>query len=427
MNNIIKYIGTAVLCISATVINAQDITYRTEKNEEIVMPACSKYNVDSLLAKWHSYKYLTEDSNCPESENIPYYSDSVYIDRLSRLTTSIEMPYNDVVKGYIELYSVKLRKQVSYMLGAYNFYMPLFEDALSAMDLPLELKYLPMIESSLNPTALSRAGASGLWQFMTATGKIYGLEVNSLVDERRDPIKSTWAAVKYLKEMYDIYKDWHLVIAAYNCGPGNVNKAIKRAGGNADYWAIYNYLPKETRGYVPIFIAANYIMNYYCEHNICPMETSIPASTDTIMVDKRIHFKQIAELCDVSLEEIEGLNPQYKKQVIPGDAKESTLRLPTHSISRFIEQQDTIHLHRQDELFKNRKYIEIKESDTGTKRKGKSSKRSTRGTNTTYKVKKGDSLSKIASKHGVKVSDIKAWNNLKNNNITAGKSLIIKK
>ncbi len=198
----------------------------------------------------------------------------------------MEMPYNDIVRKFIDMYAGRLRNQVSFMLSACNFYMPIFEEALDAYGLPLELKYLPIIESALNPSAVSRAGASGLWQFMIGTGKIYGLESNSLIDERRDPIKATWAAARYLKEMYDIYGDWNLVIAAYNCGPGTINKAIRRAGGETDYWKIYNLLPKETRGYVPAFIAANYVMTYYCDHNICPMETNIPASTDTVQVTK---------------------------------------------------------------------------------------------------------------------------------------------
>ena len=207
----------------------------------------------------------------------PVISDSIYIDRLSRIPSVIEMPFNDIVKKHIEAYTGRLRNKVSFMLAAANFYMPLFEEALDTYDLPMELKYLPIIESALNPKALSRQRASGLWQFMLRTGKIYGLDNNTLVDERRDPVKSTWAAVRYLKDLYNIYNDWNLVLAAYNCGPGNVNKAIRRAGGETDYWKIYPFLPKETRGYVPGFIAANYVMTYYCEHGICPMDSQLPA------------------------------------------------------------------------------------------------------------------------------------------------------
>ena len=306
-----------------------------------------------------------------------------------------------------------------------DYVMPIFEEALDAYGLPLELKYLPIIESALNPSAVSRAGASGLWQFMIGTGKIYGLESNSLIDERRDPIKATWAAARYLKEMYDIYGDWNLVIAAYNCGPGTINKAIRRAGGETDYWKIYNLLPKETRGYVPAFIAANYVMTYYCDHNICPMETNIPASTDTVQVTKNLHFEQIAELCNVPLEEVKSLNPQYKKQVIPGTTKPCTLRLPQGAISTFIDKQDTIYAHRADELFRNRKTVAVKEVTPTTRRQ--TSAVAGKGKLTYYKIKSGDTLSSIAEKLGVRVKDIQQWNGMSNTRIAAGKQLKIYK
>ena len=205
----------------------------------------------------------------------------------------MEMPYNDIVQKFIDRYTGRLRHSVSYMLGASNFYIPIFEEALEAYGLPLELKYLPIIESALNPKATSRVGAAGLWQFMVGTGKQYGLEVNSLIDERRDPIKSSYAAARYLRDLYKIFGDWSLVIAAYNCGPENIKKAMTRAEGANDYWKIYPYLPRETRGYVPAFIAANYVMNYYCEHNICPMRTTLPAATDTVVVNlSLIHISE---------------------------------------------------------------------------------------------------------------------------------------
>ncbi|MDE6171854.1 MAG: transglycosylase SLT domain-containing protein, partial [Bacteroides sp.] len=282
----------------------------------------------------------------------------------------------------------------------------------------LELKYLPIIESALNPSARSRVGASGLWQFMLATGKMYGLESNSLVDERYDPIKSTWAAARYLKDLYDIYRDWNLVIAAYNCGPGTINKAIRRAGGKTDYWEIYNFLPKETRGYVPAFIAANYAMTYYCKHNICPMETSIPNATDTVQVTKNLHFEQLVDLCGVNLEELKSLNPQYKKNIIPGESKPQTLRLPLKYISTFIDQQDTIYSHRADELFKNRRTVGIP-----------TTRRTTTGSgNLTYhKIRSGETLGSIARRYGVTVKQLQSWNGLRNTNISAGKQLKIYK
>lgn len=374
---------------------------------------------------WKAKNYIDLGKDCSTAEINPLFSDSVYIDRLSRIPAIMEMPYNDIIRKFIDMYAGRLRNQVSFMLSACNFYMPIFEEALDAYGLPLELRYLPIIESALNPSAVSRAGASGLWQFMIGTGKIYGLESNSLVDERRDPIKATWAAARYLKEMYDIYGDWNLVIAAYNCGPGTINKAIRRANGETDYWKIYNYLPKETRGYVPAFIAANYVMTYYCDHNICPMETNIPASTDTVQVNKNLHFEQIADLCNVPLDQIKSLNPQYKKQMIPGDSKPYTLRLPIDAISTFIDKQDTIYTHRADELFRNRKTVAVKDITPATRKT--TSAVAGKGNLTYYTIKSGDTLSTIARKYGVTIKDIQRWNGMSNTKIAAGKRLKIYK
>ena len=388
----------------------------TERTETIDLPLSMTYPLDSLLNDWKAKTYIDLGKDCSTSQVNPQFSDSVYIDRLSRMPVIMEMPYNDIVRKFIDTYTVRLRGQVSFMLSACNFYMPIFEEALDAYGLPLELKYLPIIESALNPSAVSRAGASGLWQFMLSTGKLYGLESNSLVDERRDPIKATWAAARYLKDMYDIYKDWNLVIAAYNCGPGNINKAIRRANGKTDYWEIYNYLPRETRGYVPAFIAANYVMTYYCKHNICPMETNIPKATDTVQVTRDLHFQQIADLCHVPLDEIKSLNPQYKRNIIPGLSKPRTLRLPTEAISAFLDQQDTIYAHRASEFFKNRRTV----ASIG---QGKSS--SGDGNLTWYRIRRGDTLGGIARKFGVSVRQLRNWNGLRGNNIRAGRRLKI--
>ena len=328
-----------------------------EREEIIDLPVSMTFPIDSLLNDWKVKNYIDLSKDCSTSLVNPVFSDSVYIDRLARIPTVMEMPYNEIVRKFIDTYTGKLRNHVAFMLSACNFYMPIFEEALDAYNLPLELRYLPIIESALNPSAVSRAGAAGLWQFMLRTGKLYDLESNSLVDERRDPIKSTWAAARYLRDMYDIYKDWNLVIAAYNCGPGNVNKAIRRAGGKTDYWAIYNYLPRETRGYVPAFIAANYVMTYYCKHNICPLETNIPAATDTVLVNRNFHFQQISDLCHVPMDELKSLNPQYKRSIIPGETKPQTLRLPQTAVGTFVELQDTIYNHRRTELFKNRRVV----------------------------------------------------------------------
>lgn len=416
--------------LASTQVKAQSVDViikenGTERQESIDLPKSMTYPLDSLLNDWKAKNYIDLGKDCSTSEVNPLFSDSVYIDRLSRIPAIMEMPYNEIVRKFIDMYAGRLRNQVSFMLSACNFYMPIFEEALDAYNLPLELKYLPIIESALNPSAVSRAGASGLWQFMLATGKMYGLESNSLVDERRDPIKATWAAARYLKELYAIYGDWNLVIAAYNCGPGTINKAIRRANGKTDYWDIYNLLPKETRGYVPAFIAANYVMTYYCDHNICPMETNIPASTDTVQVNKNLHFEQIADICGVSIDQIKSLNPQYKKNIIPGDSKSYTLRLPQSHISIFIDQQDTIYAHRADELFRNRKTIAINDNTPPSSTRAKASVG--KGTPTYHKIKSGETLGTIATKYGVRIKDIQSWNGLRNTKITAGKQLKIYK
>ena len=271
----------------------------------------------------------------------------------------MEMPYNDIVQVFIDRYSGRLRRSVSAMLGAQNFYMPIFEQALEMYGLPLELKYLPVIESALNPNAVSRVGATGLWQFMITTGKHYGLEVNSLVDERRDPVRASYAAAQYLRDLYRIFGDWNLVIAAYNCGPETINKAIHRSKGETDYWKIYPYLPKETRGYVPAFIAANYIMNYYCEHNICPMETELPSKTDTVMVNRDVHFEQVANVLGIDVDQIKQLNPQYRRNIVNGSSKPSALRLPQMLVNDFIDKEDSIYAYNADALLSKRKEVEV--------------------------------------------------------------------
>lgn len=399
---------------NTAVLIAEDDAQHTDT---IGLPTGMTYPLDSLLNDWKAKTYIDLGKDCSTSHVNPQFSDSIYIDRLIRMPVLMEMPYNDIVRKFIDTYTVRLRGQVAFMLSACNFYMPIFEEALDAYGLPLELKYLPIIESALNPSAVSRAGATGLWQFMHATGKVYGLENNSLVDERRDPIKATWAAARYLKDMYDIYHDWNLVIAAYNCGPGNINKAIRRAGGKTDYWEIYRYLPRETRGYVPAFIAANYVMTYYCKHNICPMETNIPQATDTVLVTRDLHFQQIADLCQVPMEEIKSLNPQYKRNIIPGLSKPRTLRLPTEAISAFLDQQDTIYAHRASEFFKNRRTVASVNSSRASG--------STDGELTWYRIRQGDTLGGIARKFGVRISELRRWNGLRGNNIRAGRRLKI--
>ena len=319
-----------------------EVTNYQGKKENIELPASMTQELDSLMNLYNAKMHLKADSDCNVPDVNPVYDQEVYKERLAHLPTVIEMPYNDIVQKFIDRYSSDLRRKVAYMLGAQNFYMSTFEEALEAYDLPLELKYLPVIESGLNPKAVSRAKAVGLWQFMLPTAKRYGLTINSLVDERRDIIKASYAAAHYLSDLYKIFGDWNLVIAAYNCGPEKINKSIHRLKGEKDYWKIYSLLPKETRGYVPAFIAANYIMNYYCEHNICPLSADLPAKTDTIMLDRDVHFEQIAHVIGIDIEQLEDLNPQYRRNIVNGSSKLSALRLPADLVNVFIDNEEAV-------------------------------------------------------------------------------------
>ena len=333
-----------------------------EGNTEVIeFPEAMTFDLDSLMNIYMAKTYLDEPVDCNMRDVNPTYSKEDYVDRLSRIPSIMEMAHNDVVQKFIDRYSGRLRHSISYMLGASNFYMPIFEEALETYQLPLELKYLPIIESALNPKAVSRVGATGLWQFMLTTGKQYGLQVNSLVDERRDPVKASYAAARYLSDLYKIFGDWNLVIAAYNCGPANINKAIHRANGEKDYWQIYPYLPKETRGYVPAFIAANYIMTYYSQHNICPMTTRLPAQTDTVMVNRNIHLEQVAEVMGINIDLVRSLNPMYRRDIVPGTTELSPIRLPQTETGRFIDLQDSICNYRVDELLGKRTEVEVKD------------------------------------------------------------------
>ena len=393
-----------------------NIQAQTVQEETLVFPESMQSDMDSLYWDWQSKYLISIDENCQMTSSNPVVSDSIYIDRLSRIPSVIEMPFNDIVKKHIEAYTGRLRNKVSFMLAAANFYMPLFEEALDTYDLPIELKYLPIIESALNPKALSRQRASGLWQFMLRTGKIYGLDNNTLVDERRDPVKSTWAAVRYLKDLYNIYNDWNLVLAAYNCGPGNVNKAIRRAGGETDYWTIYPFLPKETRGYVPGFIAANYVMTYYCEHGICPMDSQLPAISDTIHINKDLHLQQVASVCNIDIEQLRSLNPQFKKDIIPGNSKAYALQLPNNTANIFIEREDSIYAYEAKKYLNKRRTVAVSEASTPKNAKGAKY----------HKIRKGDTLGGIARKYGVSVRQLRDLNGIRGNNITAGKNLRIR-
>ena len=389
----------------------------TIEDTTIVLPESMTANLADLLHDWQ-IDFAGSENNCDAGQNVVYH-DTVYSDRLYRLPSEMELSFNHVVRSYIEMYSVRRREQVAYMLTLGDYYFPLFEEMLDRHGLPLELKYLPVIESALNPVAVSRMGATGLWQFMLKTGQGYGLEVNSLVDERRDPYKSTEAAVRYLKDLYSIYGDWNLVIAAYNCGPGNVNKAIARSGGKQDYWEIYYHLPRETRGYVPAFIAANYIMNYYAEHNICPMKPNDFQALDTVHVNQEIHFGQISEILDIPVNELQRLNPQFKRDIVPGNYKPYALVLPTKKMIAFIDKKDEILNCRRSAYFAHRLNTDryLKDGSTSVGSDGV----------VYYRVKKGDNLSKIAKRNGVTVAQLKSWNNLKSTFLSIGKQLIVRK
>ena len=436
-----KFIISAALLLASNVaIQAQieedyeddedeiTVTDNNGQEEVIEFPEAMTFELDSLLNLYMSKNYLDEDNDCRMKDVNPVFEKEVFIERLKRIPSIIEMPYNEVVQKFIDRYSGRLRHSVSYMLGASNFYMPIFEEALETYGLPLELKYLPVIESALNPKAVSRVGATGLWQFMLATGKRYGLEVNSLVDERRDPIKASYAAANYLSDLYKVFGDWNLVIAAYNCGPDQINKAIHRSKGSKDYWQIYPYLPKETRGYVPAFIAANYIMTYYCEHNICPMTTRLPAKTDTVMVGRNVHLEQIASVCNIDIEQLRTLNPAYRRDIVPGATKLSAVRLPQTEVGKFIDLEDSIYAYNAEVLFSKRTTVEVND-DVPTYTRKSSSKRSrkkarSRGRSVT--VKSGQTLSEIAKRNGTTVAKLKRLNGIKGSNIRAGKKLRVR-
>ena len=435
-----------------------------EGNEELIeFPEAMTYDLDSLLNLYMSKTYLGTPGDCEMKNENPTYPKEVYIDRLQRLPTVMEMAYNDIVQRFIDRYSGRLRYSVSYMLGAFNFYVPIFEEALEAYQLPLDLKYLPIIESALNPKAVSRVGAAGLWQFMPATGKQYGLEINSLVDERRDPVKASFAAARLLRDLYRIFGDWNLVIAAYNCGPENINKAIRRhraAKGRTqdeaitqedkDYWASYPYLPRETRGYVPAFIAANYIMNYYCDHNICPMNTRLPAQTDTVVVRKNVHLEQIAGVLGSDIDMLRSLNPEFRRDVVPGLTKPYAIRMPLADTGRFIDLEDSVYNYRATELLTKRAIVDVADDlptysrrsrANYSRRYGRYSRRSGRnarhvsasrgsrrggGGGSSVTIKRGQTLSEIAKRNGTTVQKLRQLNGLKGNNIVAGKKLRVK-
>lgn len=444
-------------------------------DENIIYPEAN-YEAEcrKMLEGWYMQNYMATDDRYASRED-PQTPDAVYRRRLAELPTIIDMPFNQVVKSHIERYTRKGRPMVASLLGLSNYYMPIFEQALEEAGLPLELKYLPIIESALDPNAVSRSGAAGLWQFMLLTAKGLDMEVNSLVDERRDPYLSSKKAAKYLKDLHKTYGDWSLAIAAYNCGPGTVNKALRRAGADnekLDYWAIYNYLPAETRGYVPAFIAANYVMNYYKDHNISPVIPKRPLVTDTLHINKRVHFNQISKILDIPVDELRMLNPQFRADLVPGNSSKSyTLVLPSQQIHAYLMSEEDI-LAFESEKYARRTdaepgkisgeaivtedfiasvdpdtpgvYEEMSQAPTrrneeNTATVSESSKQTAKSSQgqdprpigpsdpktKTHKVEPGESLASIAAKYGVGPEDIKTWNNLRRNTVRTGQVLRI--
>lgn len=385
------------------------------QDSTIVYPESFETDTQELMKNWYLQNYAVLSGDSETKDDVPTSVED-YLQRLKALPTVIEMPYNQVVRSYIDMYTQRRRTLVEEMLGLSLYYMPIFEQALEQEGLPLELKYLPVIESALNPDAVSRVGATGLWQFMLSTAKGLGLEVNSLVDERRDPIRSSELAAKYLKQLYEIYGDWSLAIASYNCGPGNVNKALRRAGGGKqDFWDIYYYLPKETRGYVPAFIAANYVMTYHNDHNIGNALAKRPVLTDTIHITQRVHFDQISEVLGIPVEELRVLNPQYRRDEIPGDIRPYALTLPSKQVYSYIVSEDSIVNHNSAKYARRTTAVpggEISDSETQLVVKY-------------HKVKRGETLSIIARRYGVSVSTLKKWNGLRSSRLKTGQRLRI--
>ena len=402
-----------------------------DKVEDIDLPEGMLVSDDELMEDYVNKENLHLIAN-PSIRDLSY-DDSLLVSRLLRIPTTIEMPLNNVTRKFIEQYSNKRKRSVAIMLGSANFYMPIFEEALERYGLPLELKYLPVIESGLRPSATSRVGAAGLWQFMIHTGKRYGLEINTLVDERRDPVKSSDAAARYLKDLYDMFGDWGLAISAYNCGEGNVQKAILRSGNteHADFWTVYGRLPRETRGYMPAFIAANYIMNYYCDHGITPYEAQLPAESDTVRVKAELKFSQIAAVCGLSVEELRALNPQYRRDIVPMGY---SLRLPSSSVEAYITHELEIATSTPTDGNIRRPVVEDPEDwRQATARNNKSSRRGKNSAPVSsagakyHTVKSNETLGSIAVKYNTSVRALQRLNGMgKKTLINVGKSIRVK-
>ena len=403
--------------------------WHDEKDERKLMPSKGLLTVDYTPAQVDSlhrvlklqqvndtFQAFFEEYICEaENPSTDTAMDSLYKARLDLMITPIHLPYNELVRDKIRVYT-NPSGVMSRVLARSKYYFPMIEEELLKAGMPVELRALAIIESALIPTAISRAGAAGLWQFMPSTGKSYGLEINTMIDERMDPVKSTRAACKYLKVLYNMYNDWSLALAAYNCGPGNVNKALARAGGKPEsFWDVYWHLPRETRGYVPAFIAATYAYAYHQAHNIEYNEPPLPIAVDTIHIDRLMHMKQITSTIDVDSTTLAMLNPQYKLEVIPATTKPYTLILPANRITEYITKQDSIFAKDSTFLkeYLNPAAVQKKMQETAV---------------IYHKVKSGETLGAIAKKYRVTTKQIMTWNKLKNANVlSVGQRLRIEK
>jgi membrane-bound lytic murein transglycosylase D len=390
------------------------------------IPGFSQTEPDTLLSPVNFIEEagnsdaLNETTSIVQYENIP---DSIYIKRLAALPFEFKMTYNPIVKRYIELYTVKIKDKLQVIIGLSDFYFPIIDEVFRAYHLPSELKYISIIESALNPIAVSRARAVGLWQFMKGTGKENGLTINNYIDQRRGLTESTEAAARYLKSLYNIYNDWQLVLAAYDCGPGNVNKAIRRSGGKRDFWEIYKYLPRETRGYVPEFIGASYAFNYYKKHNINPVPASFPLQTDTLTICRNLYFAQVSQVLGISNDVLRQINPQYLKDLIPASEKSPySLRMPSEFKLRFVELQDSIYaIH----VAVPKEEVQKKEVQKRGKNHQPQTYISGNYERVTHHVRSGESIWIIAGQYKVTVLNIKEWNHLSGSTIQKGQKLIV--
>lgn len=384
--------------------------------------ACNYDPISAMLDSLVTLNYIerlnfasaTPGSNFQPHE-VPSYSDEVYTSRISKIQSPIPLNFNQQVKEYIDLYALKKRGLTERVMGLAQLYFPMYEQVLDQNDLPLEFKYLSIVESALNPMAKSRVGATGLWQFMLQTGKMYNLKVNSYIDERRDPLKSTQAACDYFKNMYRIYNDWLLVIAAYNCGAGNVNKAIARSGGKMNFWEISPYLPRETRGYVPAFIAVTYLMNYAADHNL----TAVPPvinfhEADTVMVDQQASLRDISDVVGVPYDLLCYLNPVYKRGIIPEANEPQALRLPSNKINTYIASLDKIFIPEN-----------LASYSAATSDVTPLNDYMTRTVKKYHVVKKGEHLYSIADKYNCSINDLKRWNKFRSTKVYKGQRILV--